>query len=248
MENQIKNILAGNLKEIAVPYKLQQGEKAYFQFQTKRKADVEYRNSRTIGVAKKKGVVGRAIVGDLAFGRAGAIIGGATADTEIHTSTSESRSSRREEIDAGMMIFTNRRMVFIGKEIASILYDDIISFYFPNPLKSYYPNTDRMMEIKYASMLKNEAYTVPSPQVELYFQGIQHLLKNDKSPIKQADIDKFLNDEFITSDRIISPILEDGSIDCPGCGRNIKEYKERKNFFSKTREYTCPNCGHITFK
>lgn len=63
---------------------------------------------------------------------------------------------------------------------------------------------------------------------------------------KEEDLEKFMS-----SNKIVVPIKSDGSINCPSCNTNIKEYKETKLFIlfgPKTRGYTCPNCGHIIAK
>lgn len=243
-------ILSGKIQPIQSSFNLKDNEEAYYQFETERKADVQYTDSYTTGITKKKGIIGRAVVGDLVFGKAGAIIGGVTADNEINSSTRQELSTRTETIDKGKMLFTNKRILFVGKEVVSIPYDDILAFYFPNPSKPHYPHLDLAMEVRYPSMLKNESYILPNTQVELFFRGVLRLIGKDKSIIEESDVEKFINDEFIMSDRINVPVNVDGSINCPECDSIIKDYEEGGRSFiwfgSKSRTYTCPKCGRMT--
>ena len=54
-------------------------------------------------------------------------------------------------------------------------------------------------------------------------------------------------DEFMSGGKKIIPIQPDGSVVCPECGTNIKNYT-LQGLFSKTRVYNSPNCNHTVLK
>src|SRR5258708_25701522 len=173
-------ILSGSIEPIATHYALQQGEQIYFQFKTKRIADIEYIESHTKGGSKKKGVIRRAVVGDILLGPIGAVIGGATAGSKTHEITTQKRVNRIETIDEGDMLFTNTRLLFIGKEIVSITYEEVISVHFIN----------ETMEIKYPGMEKGEGYLIDQhSDIELYYKGVMRHIGRDTTKPKESDIE-----------------------------------------------------------
>lgn len=186
-------ILSGNLKPIKTSFHLNEGEHAYFEFQTKRFADNEYLQTNTTGNTKRKGTVKRALVGDLLFGKVGAVIGGVTGGSETNYQTSQQRITKTEVIDTGTMILTNKRILFVGKEIVSIPYKDIIATEFTSSLMN------SCMIIKYPNMLKNEQYSTGlAAEVELHYKGIMRFIKRDTSNVTEADVDMTdYPDEFI---------------------------------------------------
>lgn len=229
---RIADILAGTINSISVPFALQSGEEAYYLFQTTRMADNKNAISYTKGITKQKGVLKRSIIGGLLFGRTGAVIGGLSGTRETNATTTH--HALNEQIDKGTMIMTNMRLYFVGSQIVSIPYSKIVSIHFPHY---------SAMKLQYPGKIKGESYVLSDREAIAYYKGIMRKIGKDKSAVKDTDIDNIM-----LRDRVIIPINSDDSIDCPSCGQKVKEYRERWGFFSKTREYTCQYCGHITLK
>ncbi len=181
-------ILSGNLTDVPTSVHLKDGEKAYHMFSTQRYADSDYVETYTSGTDKKKGVVGRAFVGNILFGPAGAIIGGVTAGSKNQSTTTQQKIVRTEPIDSGDILFTNKRVLFVGKEIIEIPYAEILSVSYEDVILEHKERIP-MMYIKYSSMLKGECYAVENNgDTALYYQGLMRLIGRDKTTIKEADI------------------------------------------------------------
>lgn len=163
-------ILSGNIQPIHTSFNLKSGEKAYFQIEADRMAEQEYVESYTTGEARSPFIKGGLLRGN----------------SQINTTTRQERVSNLEIIDTGTMIFTNTRMVFIGKEVISISYEDILSVdFFPY---SRFGSTS--MIVKYPTMLKSERYDIHRKNdAKLYYQSILRLTGRDKRKITEADVD-----------------------------------------------------------
>jgi hypothetical protein len=132
------------------------GEAAYAVFPAKRQALVERIQEFTTGRSKKSGGISRAIVGGVLLGPVGAVVGGATAGSKINTRTHQIRSEVLTPIDKGEVLLTNRRMLFVGNEIVSMPYGNLLSISLHRinrlMLKGY------RLDVKYEAMKKGECY------------------------------------------------------------------------------------------
>jgi len=176
-------ILSGNIMPITTDLNLKEGEQAFYQVSVSRLADMDYIETHSIGKEKKKGVVTRALVGDIIFGPAGAIIGGASAGSKIQTTSTQLRVTRTEQIDSGTLVFTNNRVVFMGNEIIALNFDDIISFDAQN---SY------LLNIRYPNMHKNERYKFRESntnEAKIHYLGLMRKIGRDKTTITEDEVD-----------------------------------------------------------
>lgn len=155
-------ILSGSIKPIQTSFHLKAGEKAYYEFHTVRLADREYIKSYTQGQARSPFIKGGILRGN----------------TKIDTTTNQIRLTENEGVDSGQMILTNKRVLFVGKEVVSIPYEDILTIYFDSS----------RMTIKYPQMLKGESYSIMDAEPELYYKGIQRLIGSDTSILKLDDV------------------------------------------------------------
>ena len=162
-------IADGKIEPIAVSVKLGSDEKAFVEFQAKRNALVEKVVEQTYTKTKKKGGITRAVVGGMTFGIGGALVGAGTAKSHGTSTTVQHDVSSIEAVDEGTLIFTNKRILFVGKEIISIPHDDLMAVDFA---KSFGGMT---MKVKYAGMLKDEHYVIKgdgAKEADLYYKGI----------------------------------------------------------------------------
>lgn len=147
---------SAKLKPINTEIQLGIGEVAYAAFPAKRQALVERIQEFTTGRSKKSGGISRAIVGGVLLGPLGAIVGGATAGSKINTRTHQVRSEVLTPIDKGEMLLTNKRMLFVGNEIVSMPYSQLLSIGLQRInrvlLKGY------RLNVKYEAMKKGECY------------------------------------------------------------------------------------------
>ncbi len=168
-------ILDGHISPIQTTMALKPGETAYLQLSAKRKALVDKIVEHTVGKTKRKNVVGRAIVGGILTGGIGVIAGAATAGKKTNTTTTQSTETSIEDVDKGIMIITNQRIVFIGNNVISLPYDQIFGFQFKHGLTG-----SNKVAIKYTGMMKGEFFELSgdgSKDTELYYQGVkQHLI------------------------------------------------------------------------
>lgn len=163
-------ILAGAIEPIAISTKLNTKEKAYTVVNAKRTASVDRIAEHTTGRNKRKGVLTRGIVGGVVFGPVGALAGAVTASTKVNTKTTQKTVTEFEIIDTGELIFTNQRVLFVGKrEILSIPHEAIIEYSFGRNLLG------RTFTPQYEEMLPNESFIISGPaaaEANLFFEGI----------------------------------------------------------------------------
>lgn len=166
-EARQQKILTGNIKPITGQFNLNTNEKAYFESEADRMATVTYTIEKTIGSSKNKGTITRSIVGKVLFGVPGMIIGGVTGGSKQESTTIQEHEDRTEAIDTGKLLFTNKRVLFIGeKNVISIPYGEILSFTY---------NWAHEAVFKYPSMLNGEFYQMREKNrkdLELYYKGI----------------------------------------------------------------------------
>lgn len=167
-------ILAGQIEPISVVVNLKPGEKAYAEYAAKRMAIVDGVVEKTVGKSKKKGVLTRAVVGGVLLGPLGAIGGAATAGTKGTSTTTQEIVSKLAMVDKGNLIFTNKRIIFLGDTVVSLPYQKLIAVSFGRTMGG------KKLMVKYDDMLKNEHYILGGGQAkdtELYYKGItEHLL------------------------------------------------------------------------
>lgn len=166
-EHRKSEISEGHIQPIKTDFNLEPEENAYATFSSQRMAIV----SHTISTEKKKGVAGRAVVGGLLLGPLGALGGAVTAGSK----TSEKSVEAIERIDAGQMIMTNKRFLFVGQNsMISVLYEKAIDILFSNGILK------NSLTIKYPEMAKGEHFVISGPSAkdaELYFKGIKNINK-----------------------------------------------------------------------
>lgn len=168
-----QKILAGDIRPIAVSMNLQADEKAYLELSANRIASVDSIVEHSVGKSKKKGVVGRAIVGGVLLGPLGALGGAATAKSKNSSTTTQQVVSNMERVDSGQLILTNKRFIFVGNNnVISLTYPEIIATSF----------NGNKATIKYNGMLNSEYFEVHGPtanDTQLYYSGItQHIVKS----------------------------------------------------------------------
>lgn len=154
-------IASGDISPITTPLQLGLGEKAYVVVEAKRFALV----AKTTQTTHRKGVVGRAVVGGLLLGPLGALGGAATAGSQTNSKTQDAVSM----IDKGQLTLTNKRFIFVGKEIVSIPYEKTLKV----ELKHFLSNN---LTIQYEGMLKGEYYQLTGDKAkdtQLYYLGSQ---------------------------------------------------------------------------
>lgn len=170
-----QSIVDGNIEPIVPSIKLKQGERAYVEFSAKRRAIVTTTVQRTVEKTKKKGGITRAVVGGALLGPVGAVVGATTAKSKGNSIGYTEDIESLNDIDQGIFVLTDQRMLFVGQEIVSIPYDELIGVKFENTI------TGAEISVKYAGMLKGEQYFLSGKEAKLskmYYQAItEKLLK-----------------------------------------------------------------------
>jgi hypothetical protein len=183
-EARIEAILSGNIEPIQVVVNLQLDEKAYADFGAKRMAVVDSIIEKTVGKSKKKGVVTRALVGGVLLGPLGAVGGAATAGSKNDSVTTQQTVSKLQVVDTGSLIFTNKRIVFVGNNVLSLTYDQLVAVNFDKT------RAGAKLNLKYEGMLKGEHFIVGGDKArdtELYFKGItEKLLLTEQKEVKTS--------------------------------------------------------------
>lgn len=165
-QERINNILVGHIEPLQTEYNLEDGEKVYYELYANRMAIVEQTTERTEYKSKKKGVLGRAIVGGVLLGPLGALGGAVTAGSEGKTNIIKKTQRTLQIVDSGNLLLTNRRILFLGNNIISLPYSFVPMVDFPSPTK---------MVIKYRGMENGEYYSLTSNnarEANLYYKGI----------------------------------------------------------------------------
>lgn len=165
-EARVNKILSGQIEPIETNLNLEENEACYFIVPADRKALVEKIQVYTEVKSKKKGVIGRAVVGGVLLGPLGALGGAVTAGSKGKTITKQNTSSKLTKIDSGQLIFTNKRVLFVGSQLISIPYDSMPLVEFPSRKK---------IVINYHTMENGEYYEISgsnAKDTELYFNGI----------------------------------------------------------------------------
>jgi hypothetical protein len=134
------SIRSGEITPISLMVNLEVNEIAYLELPAYRVATVEKILEHTTGKSKKKGTLGRAVIGGVLLGRLGAIGGAATSGSKISTVTTQSSSFVTETIDTGRLILTSHRLLFLGKNVVSLPYRQLLAIGFAemraNPFSS----------------------------------------------------------------------------------------------------------------
>jgi hypothetical protein len=201
-EQERKNrILNGDIQPINLFINLNQDEKPYAEFNAKRLAMVEEVVQHTTVKTKKKGVASRAIVGGVLLGPLGALGGAATAGSKGNSVTTQNVTQSVKAVDTGQLILTNQRVLFIGNNIVSIPYGNILAFSFESRLKGI-----ELLTLKYPEMLPSESYAITgstAKDAELYYMGItgqKNLAVNVTSP--QTDKNKNKSSALKTAGKV----------------------------------------------
>lgn len=175
-EERKELILAGNIEPIDVSVTLQKNEKAYIAVNAKRTSSIDQIVEKTSGKNKKKGVLVRGAVGFALMGPLGAAAGALTAGSRNKSQTTQKTVTKFQVVDTGELIFTNKRVLFVGnKEILSIGYDALIDYKFGRNLLG------RTFSPRYEEMLPHESFVMNGPsaaEADIFFQGItQNLVR-----------------------------------------------------------------------
>ena len=166
-------VMSGDISPITPFVKLKQGEKAYAELPAKRKALVTTTIQRTAQKTKKKGGITRAVVGGALLGPVGAVVGASTAKSKGNSVGYAEEVENMSDIDKGVLVFTDQRMLFVGQEIVSIPYDELVDIRFIDML------TGAEISVKYAGMLEGEKYFASGKEAKLskmYYQAITEKL------------------------------------------------------------------------
>lgn len=130
-------------------------------------------------------MITRAVVGGVLLGPLGAVGGAATAGSKNNSTTTQETVSRLQQVDKGSLIFTNKRMMFIGTGVVSLPYDKLIAVSFGSTM------TGKKITVKYEGMLKDEHYVISGDKAkdtELYYRGItEKLLLKETADSNQSD-------------------------------------------------------------
>ena len=168
-----QSIIDGDIKPIVPSVNLKSGEKAYVEFSAKRRAIVTTTIQRTVEKTKKKGGITRAVVGGALLGPVGAVVGATTAKSKGNSVGYSENVENLSNIDEGVLLFTNQRLLFVGQEITSIPYDELVGIKIDNTI------TGAEISVKYAGMLKGEQYFISGKEAKLsklYYQAITEKL------------------------------------------------------------------------
>lgn len=166
-----EGIASGEFDEIKVECVLEKDEKAYKEYQTDKFAIVEKIEEKTIGTTKRKGIIGRAVVGGVLLGPLGALGGAATSGSQQNSKTVQAKRDVVEKVDSGKLIMTNKRFLFLGNNVSSINLKDLMQCTFKDGLLG------TKIIMKYPGMLKGEYITVKgkdAKDAELYFEGVKN--------------------------------------------------------------------------
>jgi hypothetical protein len=145
-----QSILNGQISPIQVSASLQAGEVAYLQLNANRMAVVETTVEHTKGKTKKKHLLSR--------------------KAKVNTTTTHDVEANVRKLDAGPMILTNKRLLFVGDAITDLPYSAILDFRFKHSLTG-----SNKVAIKYQGMQKGEFFELSgdnAKDAELYYLGI----------------------------------------------------------------------------
>jgi hypothetical protein len=167
-----ERILAGKIPSIILEaVRLNEGEKAYFHAVASRLADVEHTVTMSSGKSKRKGVISRGLVGGLIAGPIGIVAGAATASKHHNMRSTDHTFTKNEVIDKGILLFTNQRILFLGKQMTSIPYDEIVKMEVQRNNVTFH----------YVAMQPGEAYRLSremTKEADLYYRGITSVVAN----------------------------------------------------------------------
>lgn len=168
-EARKQKILDGDISPITLDARLplESNEIPYLELVARRIALVDSTVQETVGKSKKKGVVGRAVVGGVLLGPLGAVAGAATAGSKQTATTTEKTVTASSTVGNGSIILTNQRFIFAenGEAIVSVPYAEMRITGF----------NGKIINVQYAGMLSGEHYEVFGGEVkdmELYYEGI----------------------------------------------------------------------------
>jgi hypothetical protein len=165
-------IASGRIEPIETAIKLLEGEKAYIVLPARKMANIETTVSHTTGKTKKKHGISRAIVGGVLLGPIGAGVGAVTAGGKTNSKTTHQKITQLGVVDNGSLILTDQRAIFIGNEVNSITYKQMLTLDLAGK-----PNY-RKLEMKYEGMAPGEHYIVNghlSKDLPFYLKGIKQL-------------------------------------------------------------------------
>ena len=121
--------------------------------------------SHNFSTTSHRGVGSRAGCGCCLLGPLGALLGGLTAPSR----TKEHTFKNTGTLDSGIMVFTNKRFIFIGnKTTNSLVYNKVLSIDF----NRIYSGTN--LFIKYPEMAIGEYYHLSGPDAQIaeaWYQG-----------------------------------------------------------------------------
>lgn len=157
-----EQLVKGVFEPVPMTINLDEHESAYAVFNASRYALVDKVTETTTGRTKKKGIVGRAVVGGVLLGPVGALGGAATAGSKTHSTTTLNTSKVSDAIDHGQLILTNNRLLFMGNNgILSLPYTEILAH-------DFYQRSTAItnLKLKFLEMLPGEYFALSGPAVK----------------------------------------------------------------------------------
>lgn len=168
-EARKQKILDGEIDSISLSTKLplEPDEVPYLEIIAQRIALVDSTVQETVGKSKRKGVVGRAVVGGILLGPLGAVAGATTAGSKQTATTTEKTVTTSSTVGRGNIILTNQRFIFAENSeiVVSVPYTKMRITGF----------NGKIINVQYVGMLDGEHYEIlddKAKDMELYYEGI----------------------------------------------------------------------------
>ncbi len=127
-KQRIETIRQGRMSEVTTAnINFGKTEKAYYLLNVARYADMPVLQVDNNIKTKKSGVLSGALIGGMAGGMAGAEIGASLmARDQSKTTTNIISSTQAKLMSKGQMVFTNKRVLYIGREVVSVPYKELL--------------------------------------------------------------------------------------------------------------------------
>lgn len=173
-EKRVNKILSGDIEPIKTTFNLKVGEKLYYSVQAERMATFTEVTERTESNTDNSDALGRGCGCGCLFGWLGALLGALSANSKTTTKIIKESQDVIRVVDKGLVMMTNKRIVFYGENLVSVDYDDIL-------LIDFEKGKEVHLIMKYANMLNKEFFNLygeGSTDCDYYYKGIINKLSN----------------------------------------------------------------------